>query len=50
VKLASRTSRKYSSQWRITIGMEYLSIKEGSFLVCFDCHIEISQAMVPLAV
>lgn len=29
---------------------EYLSIKEGSFLVCFDCHIEISQAMVPLAV
>jgi hypothetical protein len=29
---------------------EYLSIKEGSFLVCFDCHIEISQAPVPLAV
>jgi hypothetical protein len=28
---------------------EYLSIKEGSFLVCFDCHIEISQAPVPRA-
>lgn len=27
----------------------YLSIKEGNFLVFFDCHIEISQATVPLA-
>jgi hypothetical protein len=27
----------------------YLSMKEGCLFVCFACHVEISQNMVPLA-
>jgi hypothetical protein len=28
----------------------YLSMKEGCLFVCFVCHVEISQNVVPLAI